>query len=396
MSCFSFVNHLKSGNQDVAAVFFDDQAPYIAYERKNREPHSAVTRLIQILTAGRRGSTMGGKTIYTTLAQPTDMDYGMADLFGMRIINWEDNVATPAQARADRLTNAYQPPTFQGADVKCGAGVNLSLQNDTYKKIHRLYLMAAFAVVSGKLSALSSKSTEGHSIGAILVHKDGSIAAWSTSTNLKNKSQHAEVNLIQSYFARYGVKQLPEGAHIYSTLKPCIMCAGMIVSCAGSSYRVIYGQDDVGNLAQNTALDRVKTSELIGSAISGQLHLVKANFATKGWKGERFDNQAAGAAKTSAQAGGTPRGKVDLAQTLHVGYQSHQATSGGGVTGYLDEYGGHAMGVIGSVADRLAAKIGKSNDYYKGKYGDDTAILAVIRHIEAYLNKTGILPRMQW
>lgn len=170
----------------------------------------------------------------------------------------------------------------------------------------------------------------------------------------------------------------------------------MIVSCAGSSYRVIYGQDDVGNLAQNTALDHAKTSELIGSGISGQLHLVKANFATKGEKGKRFDNQAAGAGKTSAQPGGTPRGKVDVAQTLQAGYQSHQTKSGGGVTGYLDEFGGHGMGVIGSVADRLAAKIGKGNDYYNRKYGDDNAILAVIRHIEAYLNDTRILRDMRW
>lgn len=210
MSRFSFVNGLKSGNQDVAAVFFDDQVPYIAYERKNREPHSAVTRLIQNLTAGRRGSTMDRQRIYTTITALTEMDIGMADLFGMRLINWEDDADPPPRARADRLTDAYQPPGFQRSDVKCGTGVDLSQQNDTYKKIHRLYLMAAFAVVSGKLSALSSKSTEGHSIGAILVQKDGTIVAWSTSTNFRNKSQHAEVNLIQSYFARSGAKQLPE------------------------------------------------------------------------------------------------------------------------------------------------------------------------------------------
>lgn len=87
-----------------------------------------------------------------------------------------------------------------------------------------------------------------------------------------------EVNLIQSYFARTGAKQSPDGAHIYSKLKPCAMCAGMIVSCAGAPYHVIYRQDDPGAFAQDTALDQQKTGELVGSGISGQLHLVKAVF----------------------------------------------------------------------------------------------------------------------
>lgn len=209
MSRLSFVKALKSAKGEVAAVFFDDQVPYIAYERGNRVPHSAVTKLIQNLTAGRRGSTMDGKTIYTTQTQLSPMDLGMAKLFGMYIENKDYDEPVPDRARADRLTDACQIPDFKRSSLKCGTGVDLSQQNADYKRIHRLYLMAAFAVVSGKLTALSSKTTGGHSIGAILVHKDGTIAAWSTSTNLRNKSQHAEVNLIQSYFARTNAKQLP-------------------------------------------------------------------------------------------------------------------------------------------------------------------------------------------
>jgi tRNA(Arg) A34 adenosine deaminase TadA len=395
MTCLSFVKGLKPMNGDASAVFFGKFASYATYERKNKQPHSSVTRLIQLLTSGRRGNDMEGTVIYTTQTELSEMDRGMAKLFKMPLKNVEDNVDTERGAQAELLQGPYQVPEFKASALKCGAGVNLSQNNPAYQKIHRLYLMAAFAVVSGRLSEIASKTTGGHAIGAILVKKDGTIAGWSTNSNKRNKSQHAEVNLIQSYFARPGITQLPSGSFIYSTLKPCLMCAGMIVSCAGDAYRVIYGQDDSGDLASNTALDQSGHSELIGSGISGQLHLVNANFQTKGTKGGRLAMQAPGQAKLPPEKDKPPRGKVNVAETLDTAYRARPRDSGG-LTGYLSDWGGHGSGVIGSVADRLAGKIGKTDQYYKTKYGDDTAILAVIRHIEAYLKDVGLFTSMNW
>jgi hypothetical protein len=74
-------------NGHASAVFFDKSAFYATYERKNKQPHSSVTRLIQLLTAGRRGNDMGGSVIYTTQPELSEMDLGMAQLFQMPLKN---------------------------------------------------------------------------------------------------------------------------------------------------------------------------------------------------------------------------------------------------------------------------------------------------------------------
>lgn len=389
MTRLQYVQQLQKANADVAAIFFGDDVLYMAYEYKAGQPHSAVTKLIQNLTAGARGNSLAKETIYTTQRDLLPMDLGMAKLFGMWIQNREDRKNAPDRPALTEIEDKYEPPRFLASKAKCGGQVNLLLQSADYKKVHRLYLMAAFGVVSGKLSELASGTTGGHAIGAILVHSDGTIAGWSTNSNKRNKSQHAEVNLIQSYFARNKVDRLPNGAHIYSTLKPCAMCAAMIVSCAGQSYRVIYGQNDSGDFAANTALDRAKTSELIGTAISGQLHLIKENFTQKGKK----------KVPLTAQAAGQTKERIGVDAALAGGYERHKKVYGseGGITAYLDMQGENAAGVIGSVADRLAAKVGKADPYYQGKYtAANSPVLPVIRHIEAFLKAIKAFETMKW
>jgi tRNA(Arg) A34 adenosine deaminase TadA len=379
MTRLEYVQKLKKTNADVAAIFFGDDVLYMAYEYKAGQPHSAVTKLIQNLTAGARGNSLAKETIYTTQLDLLPMDLGMAKLFGMWIQNREDRKNAPDRPAPTAVEDKYRPPQFLASKAKCGGQVNLLLQSDDYKKVHRLYLMAAFGVVSGKLSELASGTTGGHAIGAILVHSDGTIAGWSTNSNRRNKSQHAEVNLIQSYFARNKVDRLPNGAHIYSTLKPCAMCAAMIVSCAGQSYRVIYGQNDSGDFAANTALDQAKTSELIGTAISGQLHLIKTNFTQKGKKKGEPNAQVAGPRQ--------PKERIGVDAALAGGYQRHKKVYGndGGITGYLDMQGENAT------------KNGKQDTYYQHKYTTaGSPVLPVIRHIEAFLKAIRAFQTMNW
>jgi tRNA(Arg) A34 adenosine deaminase TadA len=91
-------------------------------------------------------------------------------------------------------------------------------------------------------------------IAALLVSKENEILGAAINTNAKNRTLHAEMNLIEACHEQ----RIPKGARIYSTLKPCKMCAGMIVDSAEelSSLRVVYAENDPGKNAQNTALDR--------------------------------------------------------------------------------------------------------------------------------------------
>ncbi len=93
-------------------------------------------------------------------------------------------------------------------------------------------------------------------VAAILVSDSGEILCASVNTNSQNRTRHAEMNLIQRYFLDTG-SLIPPGAKIYTSLKPCKMCAGIIHDCAAdpSSLQVLYWEDDPGPMAQNTILE---------------------------------------------------------------------------------------------------------------------------------------------
>jgi tRNA(Arg) A34 adenosine deaminase TadA len=75
--------------------------------------------------------------------------------------------------------------------------------------------------------------------------------------NHKMKTWHAEMLLL-----RYFNYQLPNGAILFTSLKPCRMCAAWITESISSSPSmdrlplIVYLQNDPGRLAQNTTLDK--------------------------------------------------------------------------------------------------------------------------------------------
>lgn len=114
--------------------------------------------------------------------------------------------------------------------------------------------------VAGELASRIPKKSElyesDRKIAAILVSAKGEILSAAINTNARNRTQHAEINLIESLWKKAG-KRLPRGSRLYTTLKPCKMCAGMIWDCAEDvrDLQVIYGEDDPGTNARCTALD---------------------------------------------------------------------------------------------------------------------------------------------
>lgn len=96
-------------------------------------------------------------------------------------------------------------------------------------------------------------------IAAFICSPEGRLLSWAVNNSSKNKTLHAEVAAIQKFHQNFKTK-LPAGAVIYTSLKPCRMCAGMIVDMAENpkDLRVIYFQDDPGPLAQNTELEKRK------------------------------------------------------------------------------------------------------------------------------------------
>jgi tRNA(Arg) A34 adenosine deaminase TadA len=93
-------------------------------------------------------------------------------------------------------------------------------------------------------------------IAALLVSRENTLLGADINTNAKNRTLHAEMNLI----SHLTDQKIPAGARLFTTLKPCRMCAGMIHDSASdlASLRVIFAEDDPGTHGRNTALDRCR------------------------------------------------------------------------------------------------------------------------------------------
>lgn len=111
-----------------------------------------------------------------------------------------------------------------------------------------------------KIAALNARGEVLHDydrdIACLLLGPLGEILSYGLNSNSKNKTLHAEVNMVQRFFREKGVK-LPAGMKLYTTRKPCKMCAGMIHDWSDNpaALEIYYLEDD--KASQHTVLDPV-------------------------------------------------------------------------------------------------------------------------------------------
>jgi len=125
--------------------------------------------------------------------------------------------------------------------------------HDGFHTVHRLYMAAAFRILRAKQQA---GGREG--VAALLVDGNaGDVLSW----GLKDPT-HPALHAESSALFGWG-RRLPANARVYSTLKPCKMCAGLISTLSRGQHRVYYGQSDPAAAAQGTALDDDGSSRLL-------------------------------------------------------------------------------------------------------------------------------------
>ncbi len=89
------------------------------------------------------------------------------------------------------------------------------------------------------------EETRGHNIGSVLVkNTTGEVMYYARNSNrvLTNGSQHGEVRLVTNFLKCEGEGTYLKDYTLYTTLEPCIMCAGMLTMTQVS--RVVYVQKD--------------------------------------------------------------------------------------------------------------------------------------------------------
>lgn len=358
--------HLTSGNTVYYALHDSMKSEY---------PTSAIVELIQALNQhGSEGYVArvlrDGKQVYST-ADPNTMDTAMAGMNGIGLEKlsgkplpkeyerpyrgtytlvasdrWTDR--SPLRAFAD-VTSGPEPSVIFGGGKEAGAHT-----------LDRLYMMAVFALVTSRFV----RSYRGHgnaNIGALLVSPVGKILAWSVNTKEHNSTCHAEVNLLQGCFLNAPGTSL-DGARLYTTLKPCRMCAGMIHHAGGGKLHVLYGQGDPGEDAQNTVLDG-----------TGRLHALDGT------------NPAVKAAMGILKATTGETEKVNLLARLEA--EREQRKSEGAIAHTLSLRGSKEL-MRGAVR-ALEAKLVK----YKPLEGGNPNVRRALKHIEPFLTRHGAHPK---
>jgi len=111
--------------------------------------------------------------------------------------------------------------------------------------VHRLYLAAAFLLLRKKHQG---KSKDG--VVSLVVDKTGNILSWGMKNPLVS-CWHGETSAIMALGG-----ELPPDGCVFSTLKPCKMCAGLIFDGGQQKTRAFYGQVDAGGDAATTVLDK--------------------------------------------------------------------------------------------------------------------------------------------
>lgn len=258
---------------EIAFLFFGDTALYATYSGPREAPTSAVVKLIQGIyeTRPEMARQIVRARIYTTM-RPTEMCLGMVRVAAKRITG---ELCAGAEPRSPAKLICVAPhgnfpsipvPACPATPGDHGPEAFLALAGDLSLRAHRedtLYL-------------------SDRPVAALLVSERGEILGAAANCNARNRTLHAEVNLVQNFYQRTG-KRLPAGSTIYTTLKPCKMCAAMIWHSAEDlrTLRVIYAEDDPGPNGRATVLDlgtherkrAAKTAEELALIIQKKLQL---------------------------------------------------------------------------------------------------------------------------
>ena len=195
----------------------------------------------------------------------------------------------------EQLRKSFPLPKARGTVVSDIQSVKPSVKNADgsfaecgMHTVHRLYMATAFTI----LRKLHGTKRDG--VVALIVGKDGQIISWGRK-NPEVPCWHGETSAIMALGGT-----IPPGSRVYSTLKPCNMCSGLIHDRSGGDAKVFWGQDDAGGMAASTVLDRERSGVLLdgnkGNGTGARAILLgdkpaKGNADTRQTFGSQLQNQ---------------------------------------------------------------------------------------------------------
>ena len=164
----------------------------------------------------------------------------------------------PGVTGLTRIDAGAAAPPPRRADPRLEAGLSALLREGPAGRDDEGWIALANRVAAAMPQAVPAApaARADRPIAALLVDADGELLGWATNTGSGNSTSHAEVNLVECWLA--GARRLlPAGSRIYSTRKPCKMCAGLAWDSASDPWtlRVFYAEEDPLRYARETVLD---------------------------------------------------------------------------------------------------------------------------------------------
>lgn len=212
------------------------------------KPESAVTRLIQgIFRDHKDHSFFILRNRIFTNTPVRDFEKGMVKLAAKRI-SYADKVLEPVLLEDDGLEFVEVTYNLRESVRSVPEGIKFSSLDD----VENWLLQQTLRVPRGPVLHDYNRP-----IAAVLISSKFEVLSYALADNSVNKTLHAEVLCLQSYWVRFQTS-LPESCILITTLKPCLMCAEMLGHLLNGvkDFRVICLQDDPGPKAKGSRLEK--------------------------------------------------------------------------------------------------------------------------------------------
>lgn len=174
------------------------------------------------------------------------------------ISTWDRNLVKVCAKRITQCDNSTEDYAAQvtSATRVVDVGMDLLADKDSERCIqylgtritHRdaMILVAELASMEQEKFSGAKLHQAPRRVACLLLDREGEILGANVNTNAGSQLRHAEVNLLLS-LAERGMSSIPTGATLFTSLKPCRMCATAIVPHVESrALRIIALNDDPG------------------------------------------------------------------------------------------------------------------------------------------------------
>lgn len=236
-----------AGTDDVAFVLEPDAVSWASGPRHAWSPETATSRLVQGLYErhGTRAARRLRRPVWSV--RPADpFGAGLVKVHGKRLYQ-----VTPRDHGLTTPPLVEVPWAFTAPPLLTALPARLPLDDPgaVFAAAQRLLDDPARA------TAPAPRWASDRRVGALLVDREGALLGAAVNTHGRNRTLHAEVNLVLGHVLRARAP-LPAGCVVFATLRPCRACAGLLWAAAAdpASLRVVFAEDDPGPGARNTVL----------------------------------------------------------------------------------------------------------------------------------------------